>query len=101
MEIRNILTIIFLVLGFLCFLITAIGVFRFKDFYSQLHAAGICEAAGLLLCSIGLFIYEGLTPTGIKIFTIFMALFIASPIGTHIIARVAYKRSLEDEKEES
>ena len=104
MEIRNAITILFLMLGFICFVITAIGVFRLKDFYSRLHAAGICEAAGLVLCSIGFFIYEGLSITGLKIFTVLMAVFIASPIGTHIIARVAFKQSIsgdDDEIEES
>lgn len=96
MDIREIFTVVFLMLGFLCFVITAIGVFRLKDFYSRLHAAGVCESAGLVLCSIGFLIYEGFTVTGLKIFAIFIAVFIASPIGTHIIARVAYKSSLNE-----
>lgn len=100
MDIRNALTVLFLMLGFICFVITAIGVFRLKDFYSRLHAAGICEAAGLVLCSIGFFIYEGLSITGLKIFTVFMAVFIASPIGTHIIARVAFKQSISDDDDD-
>lgn len=94
MGVREILTIIFLMLGFVCFLITTIGVFRLKDFYARLHAAGVSESAGLVLCSIGFLIYEGFTITGIKIFAIFIAVFIASPIGTHIITRVAIKQSM-------
>lgn len=94
MDIRNILTVIFLMLGFICFVVTAIGVFRLKDFYSRLHAAGVCESAGLVLCSVGFLIYEGFSVTGLKIFAIFIAVFIASPVGTHIIARVAYKNSI-------
>ena len=91
MDVREILTVVFLSLGFICFLITAIGVFRLKDFYARLHAAGICEAAGLVLCSVGFLIYEGPSITGLKIFAVFLAVFIASPICTHIITRVAYK----------
>ena len=96
MTIREIFTVIFLSLGFICFLISAIGVFRLRDFYARLHAAGICESAGLVLCSIGFLIYEGFSATGIKIFVVFLAVFIASPIGTHIIVRVAYKQSVKD-----
>lgn len=81
MTAREIFTVIFMSLGFVCFLISAIGVFRFKDFYARLHAAGICESAGLVLCSVGFLIYEGPSVTGIKIFTVFLAVFIASPIG--------------------
>ena len=96
MTIREIFTVIFLSLGFICFLISAIGVFRLRDFYARLHAAGICESAGLVLCSIGFLIYEGFSATGIKIFAVFLAVFIASPIGNHIIVRVAYKQSVKD-----
>ncbi len=100
MGIKEILTVIFLSLGFICFIASAVGVFRMKDFYCRLHAAGVSESAGLILCSTGLFIYEGLTMTGIKIFAVFLAVFIASPIGTHIIAKVAYKQSLQAETAE-
>ena len=96
MDVREVLTVVFLSLGFICFLLTTIGVFRLKDFYSRLHAAGICEAAGLVLCSVGFLIYEGPSVTGLKIFAVFLAVFIASPIGTHIITRVAYKESIKN-----
>ena len=72
MTIREIFTVIFLSLGFICFLISAIGVFRLRDFYARLHAAGICESAGLVLCSIGFLIYEGFSATVIKIFAVFL-----------------------------
>lgn len=96
MDVREVLTVVFLSLGFICFLLTTIGVFRLKDFYARLHAAGICEAAGLVLCSVGFLIYEGPSVTGLKIFAVFLAVFIASPIGTHIITRVAYKESIKN-----
>ncbi len=100
MDVREVLTVVFLSLGFICFLLTTIGVFRLKDFYSRLHAAGICEAAGLVLCSVGFLIYEGPSVTGLKIFAVFLAVFIASPIGTHIITRVAYKESIKNKEVE-
>ncbi len=99
MTAKEIFTVIFMSMGFVCFLLSAIGVFRFKDFYARLHAAGVCEAAGLVLCSVGFLIYEGLSATGIKIFAVFTAVFVASPIGTHIITRVAYKQSVKDAAE--
>ncbi len=100
MDVREVLTVVFLSLGFICFLLTTIGVFRLKDFYARLHAAGICEAAGLVLCSVGFLIYEGPSVTGLKIFAVFLAVFIASPIGTHIITRVAYKESIKNKEVE-
>jgi multicomponent Na+:H+ antiporter subunit G len=96
-EIRNILTIILMSAGFLCFAASTIGVFRMKDFYCRSHAAGICGSAGLIFSAVGLFIYEGVNITGIKILLVLMAVCFSSPIGTHIICKVAYKQSLEAE----
>lgn len=100
MIISHIITIVFMLLGFCCFLISAIGVFRLKDFYCRLHAASVCESAGLFLCSLGLLFYGGFNITSIKIFVIFMAIFITSPIGTHIITKVAYREKFDIEREE-
>ena len=90
MDVREVLTVVFLSLGFICFLLTTIGVFRLKDFYARLHAAGICEAAGLVLCSVGFLIYEGPSITGLKIFAVFLAVFIASPIGCLLYTSLLY-----------
>lgn len=91
MTVGNIFTIIFLSLGFLCFVSAAVGVFKFPDFFNRMHAAGIGESCGLLLCTIGFIIHQGLNITGLKIFIILLAVFISSPIGTHIIVKVAYQ----------
>lgn len=102
MIIRDILTIILLSLGFLCFLASTVGVYRFKDFYSRLHAAGICGSAGFIMCGLGLFIYQGFNITGIKILVVFIAAIVSSPIGTHIITKVAYKNNKkESQKKEA
>ena len=94
MEIREILTIVFMSAGFLCFVASTIGVFRMKDFYCRSHAAGICGSAGLIFSALGLFIYEGANITGFKILIVMLAVCLSSPIGTHIICKVAYKQSL-------
>ena len=99
MEIRDILTVIFMLLGFFCFVASTVGVFRMKDFYCRSHAAGICGSAGLIFCGVGLFIYEGVNITGFKILLVLLAVCLSSPIGTHIICKVAYKQSLEAEAE--
>ncbi len=94
MIIRNILTIVFLSGGGILLLLSIIGVLRLPDFYSRLHGAGIGSTSAIGLCGIGLFIYEGLTLTGIKILLVVLAVLITGPIGTHIIAKVAYRESL-------
>ena len=53
MVIRNILVIVLLLAGLFCFIASAIGAFRIKDFYKKLHAAGICGSSGLVFCVLG------------------------------------------------
>ena len=62
-----------------------------KDFYSKLHAAGICGSSGLVFCGLGLMVYEGLNLTTVKLFLVFLFVFLTSPIGTHIITKVGYE----------
>ena len=95
MQIREFFTVFFLIGGFFFLFISVVGILRLKDFYSRIHAAALGESVGLVLCSFGLFLYEGLTFTGIKILGICIAVFIASPIGTHILGRVAFKQGVE------
>ena len=99
MGIREIITILFLTAGLFFVVVSAVGVLRMHDFYCRLHAAGVGETLGLILCSIGLFIYEGPTFTGFKILFIFCAVFLASPVGTYIIGKVCFKESLQKETE--
>lgn len=93
--IKDILVFLLMTLGMLSFIVSTAGVFRMRDFYCRLHTAGICGTAGMIFFALGLLIYEGLTITGIKIFAILLVAMIASPIGTHIICKVAYKESAE------
>ena len=93
MGIREIITIALLLCAFFCFLASTIGAFRMKDFYSKLHAAGICGSSGLVFCGLGLMVYEGLNLTTVKLFLVFLFVFLTSPIGTHIITKVGYESS--------
>lgn len=97
MIVRDILIFILMTLGMVSFVVSTIGVFRMKDFYCRLHTAGVCGTAGMMLFALALLLYEGITITGIKNFAILIVSMLASPIGTHIICKVAYKESLEAE----
>ena len=91
MGIREIITIVLLLAGLFCFIASTIGAFRMTDFYSKLHTAGICGSSGLVFCGLGLIIYEGLNITSVKLFLVFLFVFLTSPIGTHIITKVGYE----------
>jgi len=93
MVIRSILTVVFLLAGLVFVTAATIGVLKMDNLLSRLHVSGVGGTFGLLLISFGLFIYEGFSFTGIKILIIFFVMLVANPIGTHILAKVAYEQS--------
>lgn len=80
----------FLVSGALFMLIAAIGMLRLKDVYLRIHAATKAPSLGMLLMVIGLIVYFGEWWPSIEGILIILFLFITIPIGSHMIARVAY-----------
>ena len=67
----------------------AVGLIRFPDFYTRMHAAGKCDTLGSLLLLAGLACYGGVTLASVKILAIALFIFLTSPTATHAIARVA------------
>ena len=85
-----------LAVGLVCagvfFLFTgAVGLLRFPDFYTRMHAAGKCDTLGALLVLAGLACYSGVALVSVKILAIVVFIFLTSPTATHAIARVALK----------
>lgn len=89
--IREVIAAIFIICGAIFFIVSAIGILRLPDFYARLHASGNSETMGVMLSFIGLIIYEGATITSLKMVFVFLILFFANPIGTHILSKAAYK----------
>ncbi|NLW07743.1 MAG: monovalent cation/H(+) antiporter subunit G [Clostridia bacterium] len=86
----------FLVTAGIFFLIVgAIGLVRLPDFYTRLHAAGLCDTLGLLLTLAGLMVYQGLNLTSLKILIIAMFILLANPTATHTLFRAAYRAGLK------
>jgi len=77
------------------FLLTgAIGLIRFPDFYTRMHAAGKCDTLGSLLVLIGLASHQGLDLASVKLVVIALFIFFTSPTATHAIARAAHRNRL-------
>ena len=72
-----------------------VGLVRFPDFYTRMHAAGKCDTLGVLLVLVGLAIFEGFTLASAKILLIAVFLFLTSPTATHAIARAALTHKVE------
>lgn len=90
--IEQVLTIardVFLVAGSLAVLIGAIGVLRFPDLFSRIHAAGITDTAGAGLIVLGLLIESGFTLVSLKLLVILLFLLFTSPTSSHALAKAS------------
>jgi multicomponent Na+:H+ antiporter subunit G len=92
----NILVIFLLAAGVFLFLATTIGLLRFPDFYSRMHAAGKGDTLSSLLMLLGLALYEfhelnlATVLVGAKILLITVFIFMASPTATHAITDAGF-----------
>ncbi|MEM9668266.1 MAG: monovalent cation/H(+) antiporter subunit G [Pseudomonadota bacterium] len=80
--------------GFLA-LVGAIGVLRFPDFYTRLHAASVTDTGAALVLIVGMCL---LSPSGlvfVKILAIGIFLFLTAPSAAHAIANAAHTAKLE------
>lgn len=89
--VREILAALFLLGGLVFFTGSAVGMLRLPDFYTRIHASGNSETLGCMFSFVGLMLYEGLTLTSVKLAFVFLLVFLANPIGSHILSKAAYK----------
>ncbi len=78
-----------IVSGSIFTLIGAVGILRFPDFWSRLHAASITDSAGLILLLAGMCLHSGLTLVTVKLIIIGIFLFITGPTSIHAVANAA------------
>ena len=80
---------VLLICGALAVLIGAIGVLRFPEVFSRIHAAGITDTAGAGLIVAGLLIESGFSLISLKLLFILLFLFFTSPTSSHALAKAA------------
>ena len=71
-----------------------LGLVRFPDFYTRLHAAGITDTLGAELVLIGLMVQSDTWINVAKLIFIALFMFITSPVSTHAIAHAAHVAGL-------
>lgn len=96
MEIaREIVVWACLVAGSLFSVISGIGVLRMPDFYTRSHAASIADTMGAALILLGLGVHSGLNLITVKLFFIFIFLYLTSPTAAHALVKAAYSKGLD------
>jgi len=91
----DILSWICLFAGGVLGIIGGIGIHRFPDFYSRLHAAGITDTLSAMLILLGLGLQAGLSLATFKLALIFIFLFFTSPTASHALANAALHSGLK------
>lgn len=90
-----------LLLGSLIGIIGGIGLHRFPDFYTRLHAAGTTDTLCAALFLLGLGFQAGISLASFKLFLIFAFIFFTSPAASHSVANAAMLGGLEPKLDKS
>lgn len=85
----DVISWICILVGALFALIGGLGLHRFPDFFTRLHAAGITDTLGAGLILLGLMVQAGFTLVTVKLLLILGFLLFTSPTATHALAKAA------------
>lgn len=96
--IRFIVGTLVLLLGLCTFVIEVFGVFRFHFVLDRMHAAAMGDTLGIGISLLGLIIFSGFNFTSLKLLLVILFLWFASPVSSHLIARLEV--STDEELEE-
>lgn len=80
----------FLAAGVFFVLVGAVGMVRFPDFYTRMHAAGMTDTLGAEFILFALILEAGWSLDALKLALIALFLFLTSPTSTHAVANAAY-----------
>lgn len=88
--IQNIFGLAFILLGVFIVISGSLGMLRFPDIFTRLHAAGVTDSLGAPLVIFGVMILEGFTIVALKLFLLILLLLLTSPTACHALAKAAY-----------
>lgn len=87
---RDIASWALFLIGGAAVIVGSIGLVRFPDFYTRMHAAGITDTAGAELMLVAMALQAPNWQVVAKLFFIGVFLFFTSPTATHAIAHAAW-----------
>lgn len=89
MFLLDIISSILLIVGVFFGLSGAIGLFKFPDFFTRVHAASVTDSIGAILILSGLLLQTSFDLNTAKLLFILMFLMITSPTASHALAKSA------------
>ena len=78
----------FLICGLVIFFTELFGVFHFHYVLNRMHAAAMGDTLGIGASLTGLILLSGWNVTSVKLALILVFLWLASPVASHLIARL-------------
>jgi multicomponent Na+:H+ antiporter subunit G len=90
LELTNYISGVFLIVGAIFSLTATIGVLRFPDVYTRLHAAAKAGpvGAGFVLLAVAIAALD--PPTALRAIIGILFLILTAPVAAHLLARAAY-----------
>ena len=82
------------ILSWAALVVGSVGMLRFPEFFTRLHAAGITDTLGAGLIMLGLILQSGFSQNSLKIGVMLLLIFITSPTASHALAKAAVYDSL-------
>lgn len=79
--------------SFLC-LSGGIGIIRFPDFYTRMHAVGVTDTLGAGMILIGLMLQIPEAIVVVKLLLILLMTIFISPVASHALAKAAFRNDL-------
>jgi multicomponent Na+:H+ antiporter subunit G len=83
----TLITALFFFLGAFFILVSAVGLIRFPDLYTRMHATTKATSFGLLLIIIGTALFFNTGVVWIKAFLVIIFIYLTTPLATHSIAQ--------------
>lgn len=85
--------------GIITFAIELYGVFHFRYVLNRMHVAAMGDTMGIALSMLGLIVMCGFHFTSLKMLLVIIFLWFASPVASHMIARLEVTTNEELEKD--
>lgn len=94
-QVFEILTWLSFLIGGFFLIAGGVGLLRFPDFYTRMHAAGMTDTLGAALLLFGMVLQSGDPLTAVKLVLIGFFIFFTSPTSTYAIANAAFSQGLK------
>jgi multicomponent Na+:H+ antiporter subunit G len=89
-SLQELVSVVLLAVGVLFMLLSSIGLVRFPDLYTRIHAAGKAGTVGIIGVLLGVAVAVGDFGVLVKLVALIAFFLVTAPIASHMLDRAAY-----------